>query len=92
MLWKQGRTVIRGGAGVFYDRTGPSTIGDLLHFNGVNLLGFIVTGPAHIVLYQKNIEAVLATEDGSGQADHDPDSLWTQDREAPRGHDLVRSG
>jgi len=38
-----GKTVVRGGAGVFYDRTGPSPIADLLHFNGVNLLRFIVT-------------------------------------------------
>jgi hypothetical protein len=36
------KTVIRGGAGMFYDRTGPGPIGDLLHFNGVNLLRFIV--------------------------------------------------
>ncbi|HYM76741.1 MAG TPA: TonB-dependent receptor [Candidatus Dormibacteraeota bacterium] len=41
------KTVIRGGAGMFYDRTGPSPIGDLLHFNGVNLLRFIVDTPAH---------------------------------------------
>ena len=39
------KTVIRGGAGVFYDRTGPSPIADLLHFNGVNLLRFIVDRP-----------------------------------------------
>ncbi len=39
------KTVIRGGAGMFYDRTGPSPIGDLLHFNGVNLLRFIATPP-----------------------------------------------
>src|SRR6202140_1671760 len=39
------KTVIRGGAGVFYDRSGPSAIGDLLHFNGVNLLRFIVDPP-----------------------------------------------
>lgn len=39
------KTVIRGGGGVFYDRTGPSPIGDLLHFNGVNLLRFIVDAP-----------------------------------------------
>jgi hypothetical protein len=32
---------------VFYDRTGPSPIGDLLHFNGINLLRFIVDSPAH---------------------------------------------
>jgi hypothetical protein len=38
-----GKTVIRGGAGVFYDRSGPSPIADLLHFNGVNLLRFIVS-------------------------------------------------
>ena len=42
---KRGSTVIRGGAGVFYDRTGPMPIGDLLHFNGINLLRFIVNNP-----------------------------------------------
>jgi hypothetical protein len=36
------KTVIRGGGGMFYDRTGPSPIGDLLHFNGVNLLRFLL--------------------------------------------------
>jgi hypothetical protein len=49
--------VIRGGAGVFYDRTGPGPIGDLLHFNGVNLLRFIVDQP--LVSYPIN-PAVLA--------------------------------
>ena len=37
--------MIRGGAGVFYDRTGPTPIGDLRLFNGVNLLRFIVNNP-----------------------------------------------
>ena len=44
------KTVLRGGAGVFYDRTGPSPIADLLHFNGVNLLRFIVETPHYPVL------------------------------------------
>ncbi len=44
------KTVIRGGGGVFYDRTGPSPIGDLLHFNGVNLQRFIVETPQYPVL------------------------------------------
>jgi len=42
---KNSRTVIRGGAGVFYDRTGPRPIADLLHFNGTNLLRFIPVSP-----------------------------------------------
>ena len=43
------KTVIRGGAGVFYDRTGPTPIGDLLHFNGMNLLRYLVEQPSYPV-------------------------------------------
>ena len=42
-----GKTVIRGGAGTFYDRTGPRPIADLLHFNGEDLLRFIVENPPY---------------------------------------------
>jgi hypothetical protein len=42
---KRGKIVIRGGAGVFYDRTGPRPISDLLHYNGVTLLRFIPGDP-----------------------------------------------
>jgi hypothetical protein len=41
-----GKTVIRGGAGMFFDRTGPSPISDLLHFDGVRLKRFIVLNPS----------------------------------------------
>jgi len=44
---KNGKTVFRGGAGVFCDRTGPSPIADLLHFNGINLFRFIVDNPPY---------------------------------------------
>jgi hypothetical protein len=40
---KKSKTVLRGGAGLFFDRSGPRPIADLLHFNGVNLFRFIAT-------------------------------------------------
>lgn len=37
------KMVFRGGAGVFYDRSGPRPIADLLHFNGENLSRFLLS-------------------------------------------------
>ena len=46
---KGSKTVIRGGAGLFYDRSGPRPIADLLHFDGVHLLRFILDNPSYPV-------------------------------------------
>ncbi len=37
--------VLRGGSGIFYDRTGPAPIASLLHFNGVNLRRYLIDNP-----------------------------------------------
>ena len=42
---KQRKLVLRGGSGIFYDRTGPRPIADLLHFNGVNLRRYVIDDP-----------------------------------------------
>ena len=48
----QSKFVFRGGAAVFYDRSGPRAIADLLHFNGVNLLRFYLpNNPGDLVPY-----------------------------------------
>ena len=44
---ESGKTVIRGGAGVFYDRTGPGPILDLLRYDGAHLRRYVVTDPAY---------------------------------------------
>jgi hypothetical protein len=45
----KGTTVIRGGAGFFFDRTGPGPISNLLLFNGVQLKRFILENPSYPV-------------------------------------------
>ncbi len=44
---KQRKTVLRGGAGIFYDRTGSSPIGDRLRFDGRRLRQVTLTDPGY---------------------------------------------
>jgi hypothetical protein len=44
---KSRKTVIRAGAGFFYDRTGPSPIFDLIRYDGSRLLQYLVTNPLY---------------------------------------------
>lgn len=41
------RTVIRGGGGMFYDRTGPGPIFDLIRYDGARLLQSVITNPPY---------------------------------------------
>jgi outer membrane receptor protein involved in Fe transport len=42
-----GRTVIRAGAGVFYDRSGPRPIQDILRYDGVRQLRYVIVNPGY---------------------------------------------
>ncbi len=42
-LSKSSKTIFRGGAGIFYDRSGPRSIADLLLFNRINVERFILS-------------------------------------------------
>jgi hypothetical protein len=42
-----GRTVIRGGLGIFYDRTGPGPIQDVLKYDGSHFLRYVITDPGY---------------------------------------------
>lgn len=44
---KSRKTVFRGGAGVFYDRTGAGPLGDLLLYNGLTLLSYLIKNPTY---------------------------------------------
>jgi outer membrane receptor protein involved in Fe transport len=42
-----GRTVFRAGAGLFYDRSGPGPIQDVLKYDGTRLLRYVITNPGY---------------------------------------------
>jgi outer membrane receptor protein involved in Fe transport len=42
-----GRAIVRGGAGLFYDRTGPVVISDLLHSRDGRLLRYVISDPGY---------------------------------------------
>jgi Carboxypeptidase regulatory-like domain/TonB dependent receptor len=44
-----GRTVIRAGAGLFYDRSGPGPISDVLKYDGQRLLRYVIDDPGYPV-------------------------------------------
>lgn len=44
---ERGRTVTRGGAGVFYDRTGPGPLQDLLRYDGQHLQRYVLVDPGY---------------------------------------------
>ena len=41
------KTVLRGGAGIFYDTTGPGAIADVLRFDGLRLRQFVLSDPGY---------------------------------------------
>lgn len=53
------KTVVRGGAGIFYDRSGPQPIADLTRYNGVVLRSFTLLNPSYPNPYPPNTD--LAT-------------------------------
>ncbi len=44
---KSRKTVLRGGVGFFYDRTGPAILWDLLRFDGAHLQRYLVSNPIY---------------------------------------------
>jgi hypothetical protein len=46
-----GRMVIRGGVGLFYDRSGPGPIQDVLKYDGTRLMRYVINDPAYPIAF-----------------------------------------
>jgi hypothetical protein len=92
-----GKTVMRGGAGMFYDRSGPSPIADLLHFNGVNLRRYIatpadLTPPTSVVVLDPKTRIPYSAHYSIGvERQVTPKSTFSTTFVGSRGIDLFRS-
>jgi len=69
---KSRKTVFRGGAGIFYDRTGAGPIGDLLLYNGLTLQSFLIKNPTYPGVSLANIPTDVVQFDSSI---HEPYSI-----------------
>jgi outer membrane receptor protein involved in Fe transport len=49
---KSRKIVLRGGAGIFYDRTGATPIADLSRFDGQHVSSYVITNPAYPNAFQ----------------------------------------
>lgn len=58
---KSRKTILRGGAGFFYDRTGPGPIFDLERYNGVRLRQIVLTDPGYPALFDPGSLALAPT-------------------------------
>lgn len=60
-LGTQGKTILRGGAGLFFDRSGAQPIFDLERYNGIRLRRILVSNPEYPVLTAVNSTDVYPT-------------------------------
>ncbi len=62
------KTVIRAGAGYFYDRSGPGPIWDILRYNGAHLRRFVIADPVYPGGITENLLQALPTSEARLQS------------------------
>ncbi|MBI2683257.1 MAG: TonB-dependent receptor [Acidobacteriales bacterium] len=96
------RVVIRGGAGIFYDRSGPQPIFDLIRYDGERLLRYLiseppypapaVSGPTSVVRLDPSVRLPYVLQYGAGlERQLGKSTTLSVNYFATRGVDLFRS-
>jgi Carboxypeptidase regulatory-like domain/TonB dependent receptor len=86
---KKRKTVFRAGSGLFYDRTGPGAIFDLIRYGGTHLRQIVLTNPAYPAVVDPNLPISITRLDPTVHIPYSAQFSAAAERQLAKGTTLT---